>query len=226
MPARMNVQLVPVLAGLLPLMGVMIAFVLSARAGHIPHCFPLIEGCTTISATGRQPPGSFWYKGLMIPGAVFMAVYWKLATDWLRAMGDRGVGVQRLILILGITAAVGLIYYNMVLGHIGEYYRLQRRIGVILYFGLCSLAQILLTSRLYLLRYAFPHWIYCTKLALCALILVWGWLNILLSAFYAGFDGIEDIFEWNIAMLNVAYFLSTYFLWRSTRFHAVLEIRA
>ena len=160
---------------------------------------------------------------MMIPGAVFMAIYWKLTVDWLRAMGDKREVVHNTILILGTLAALGLIYYNMVLGYIGEHYSLQRRIGITLYFSFGYLAQLILTSRLYYLRDGIPRWIFYTKLTVCALILVWGILNITLSTFYSRFEEIEDIFEWNIAILNNVYYFLSYFLWQATHFQATVN---
>ena len=41
------------LTGLLPLLVVNIAYVMSAGGGHIPQCIPYLQGCTSISAAGR-----------------------------------------------------------------------------------------------------------------------------------------------------------------------------
>ena len=153
-----------------------------------------------------------------------MAIYWKLTVDWLRAMGDKREVVHNTIMILGMLAALGLIYYNIVLGHIGEHYRLQRRIGITLYFSFGYLAQLILTSRLYYLRDEIPKWIFYAKLAICALILVWGLLNSALSIFFSHFEEFEDIFEWNIAILNNAYYFLSYFLWRATHFRATFNV--
>ncbi len=220
----MNLRLIPLLAGLLPFFGVHIAFELEAQAGNLPYCFPYFEGCTSISSTGRVPPGSFWFKGLMIPGAVCMAVYWVLMVTWLRAMGERREGVLYTVLALGLVSAVGLVFYNMVLGHIGEDFRLMRRIGITLYFGLGYLAQLVVISRLYYLREGFPGWIFNSKLTVCALILAWGLGNVALSAYSPHNDMLQNIIEWNVGILNNAYYVLTFFLWRTTAFSAAYNV--
>jgi len=196
-----------------------VALELSVQAGQIPDCFPYFDGCTSISSTGRHPPGSIWFKALMIPGAVFMAIYWMLMVRWLGAMGDKQIWISRIILSLGLISAVALIFYTVVLGHIGADYRLMRRLGVTIYFGLSYLAQLILTSRLYYFRDIIPGWIFNTKVLVCMGILVWGLLNIFLSAFYEKFDEIENIIEWNIAILNNVFYVLTWFLWRTTAFN-------
>lgn len=152
----------------------------------------------------------------MIPGAVFMAVYWVLMVRWLAALGEKRVWFLYTITILGIVSAIGLVFYTVVLGYIGDDYRVIRRTGVSLYFGLGYLAQLMVTGRLYYLREVFPPWIFNLKLLVCAGMLVWGLLNIFLSAFYENFDDVQDLIEWNIAILNNAYYLLTCFLWRAT----------
>lgn len=160
----------------------------------------------------------------MMPGAVFMAVYWVLMVRWLAALGEKRVWFLYTITILGIVSATGLVFYTVVLGYIGDDYRVIRRTGVSLYFGLGYLAQLMVTGRLYYLRGAFPPWIFNLKLLVCAGILVWGLLNIFLSAFYENFDDVQDLIEWNIAILNNAYYLLTCFLWRTTVFTADFKV--
>ncbi|MCG8435077.1 MAG: Frag1/DRAM/Sfk1 family protein, partial [Gammaproteobacteria bacterium] len=171
----MKLKYIALAAGLPPLISVHIAYILAVQAGHVPSCFPYIDGCTSISSTGRQPPESFVFKGTMIPSAVFIGIYWMLVYSWLRKMGDDAIVQMRAIFVLGIIAALGLIFYTVVLGHIGEIYRLQRRIGVTLYFALSYLAQLILVNRLHYLiqkqQARIPNWIYKTKLTFCVLIL-------------------------------------------------------
>lgn len=38
------------------------------------------------------------------------------------------------------------------------------------------------------------------------------------SAFYENFDDVQNLIEWNFAILNNAYYLLTCFLWRTTAF--------
>ncbi|MEE4110897.1 MAG: hypothetical protein V2I24_16210, partial [Halieaceae bacterium] len=70
---------------LLPFVAVHIAYLLAADAGQVPWCNPYVDSCTSISATGRQPPASFVFKGVMLPCAMLIAVFWWLQWRWLQA---------------------------------------------------------------------------------------------------------------------------------------------
>ena len=52
---------------LLPIACVNLNQWLSISGGHIPTCFPYIEGCTSISSTGRHGVSYWLFKALMLP---------------------------------------------------------------------------------------------------------------------------------------------------------------
>jgi hypothetical protein len=62
-------------------------FPLAYAAGLMPWCIPYIDSCTSISATGREPPAFFVFKALMIPAAMLLMAYWLLNARWLRQLG-------------------------------------------------------------------------------------------------------------------------------------------
>lgn len=133
------------LTAALPLVAIHLSYVLSAHHGHVEWCVPYVHSCTSISATGREPPAYFVFKGLMIPAAVLMAAYWVISAAWLRQMGCERHVWQRVLVTLGVLASVGLVVYALVLGWIGDAYRLQRHTGVLIFFSFTFLAQLLLT---------------------------------------------------------------------------------
>ena len=122
-----NLQIVALILWLLPWVGVMTAYFLSAQAGEIPSCFPHLEGCTSISSAGRHPPGFFIFKATMLPVAVFAMVYWKLCHDWLAAMGDTARRQNSAMLWLGLLSSLALILYTTFLGSEGDVYRVLRQ---------------------------------------------------------------------------------------------------
>ncbi len=214
---------VAVLAGLLPLVGANVAYVLSAGAGHVPQCFPYLDGCTSVSATGRNPPGSFIYEGTMISAAVFMVVYWYLAARWLQVHGDNSRR-RKALPWMGLFAAVFLVYYTTVVGHIGEWFAIQRRIGVVGYLAGTLFGQLLLVSRIQALSdsgaWALPRWILVAKLALCAGMMLLG-LSVIPAPWFTG-DMVtwERIIEWNFSLLLVLFFPLTAVAWGATGFHS------
>ena len=205
--------LLPLLAGLLPLLAIHIAYLLSAIAAHVDWCFPYLQGCTSISRVGRQPPEELAFKGLMIPGLTLTVLYWIVCRQWLLRLGCTAYRRLRVMTGLGVAGAVFLIVYVVSLGEYGDIYRLLRRGGVNLGAGLTYLAQLLLFGLLH-------HQTNTGQLALPArlrqlftwqiwLVLVIGVASVLTKAlltreFYD--QHLADPFEWNLILLLLLHF--------------------
>ena len=94
----------PLIAGVLPLIAMFGAFAIGVSYGTLPDCNPIIDGCRSISATGRQPPGSFLFRAIMMPQAIILAFTWYLSWLWLqRLRPDIGRGYGMTMLIAGIA---------------------------------------------------------------------------------------------------------------------------
>lgn len=219
---------VAILAGLLPLLGANVAYLLSASAGNVPGCNPYLTGCTSISATGRLPPGSFVYKGTMMPAAVFMLAYWYLAGRWLATHGDN-TRRCRALPWLGLVASVFLIFYTTVLGHVGEWYAIQRRIGVVGYLSATFFGQLLLVSRMADLlangEIKVPAWVYRSKLVLCAGMLLLGLALVFAPLLIKDMTTVERIIEWDFSVLMVLFFPLTAVAWAHDGFGADFRVR-
>ena len=130
----MNPRILALLSAVVPFLAVQLSYLLSASTGYVDWCFPYIDSCTSISATGRKPPASYLFRATMLPSAVVMMAYWWLNHAWMaslqRERGQLRPWSNRWMLILGIVACVGLIMYVTVLGERGEAWRTQRRVGV------------------------------------------------------------------------------------------------
>jgi hypothetical protein len=228
----MPLKSIALFAGLLPLISVHVTYLVAAYFEHVSWCVPYLEGCTSISKTGRYSPANYVFRATIIPSAVFMMIYWKLASQWLVAMGDKQGAINRAILYLGIIGAVFLILYATVLGSEGHVYRLLRRYGVIIYFAFTYLAQLLMASRLlYLVKHLqvdLPRSIYQVKLGLCVALLVIGLISLPVRAFYGGDEfntRLENVVEWNFALWMTLYFVVTYFAWQATAFEASFSVK-
>jgi hypothetical protein len=115
-------------------------------------CIPYFDGCVSISRAARSGPGLMLFKVLMLWASLLLVLSWKYVRDWLldlRACGDRRAWV---LSILGTIGALFLVFYVTALGNEDEWYRWQRRYGVIFYFGGTALAQLLLVWVLWPLR--------------------------------------------------------------------------
>ena len=77
-----------------------------------------------------------------------MMVYWRLSCEWLRTLGSHMTNWNRVMLYLGLAASIGLIIYATVLGSVGQEFRVQRRIGVTIFYIFTFVAQVLMTGQL------------------------------------------------------------------------------
>lgn len=119
---------------------------------------------------------------------------------------------------LGWLACLGLILYVTVLGEIGDLWRLQRKIGTILFFSFTFISQLLLAAMLRKL----PESVHPrattvgTKiLCVCSLMLVIGIASIVIQAISeSAHDRIEDAIEWQLALLLQLNFFLSSALWR------------
>ena len=221
---RTQMKLYPfaLLCGLLPLATIHLCYCWAVYAGHLPLCFPYIESCTSISAAGRQAPEFFLFKGLMIPSAVLLSLYWILNALWLKSLGYPTRRLPLIMVLLAVTACLGLLLYSVMLGAIGDLYRAQRRIGVILFFVFTFASQQLLFVGLKKIQGQNKTIKRHRLMLLCisALILFAAVLAVSISAYDEDYyDSLEDAFEWTVTALLCLFLLVTAFMWKSTYFH-------
>ena len=230
----MNVRIVALLAALVPLAAVHATYLVAAASGQVDWCIPYIDSCTSISATGREPPASYLFRATMLPAAAIIAAYWWLNHVWLaslhRRAGRAGRGraaVNGWMLALGLLACLGLVLYVTVLGEAGQAWARQRRAGAVLFFAFTYLAQLLLLSlvwRLGVWRPPLRRWLLPSMWLLCGSLLLLGILTLILDAWDgAWYDSVEDAFEWWLALLLQLNFFLGYLLWRQAGFSLAVE---
>lgn len=224
--AKLSAWILPLLCGLFFLCSYHIAYLLSAAAGHVEWCFPYLQGCTSISAVGRQPPEELVFKGLMIPALSLSVIYWLICSRWLVFLSLGKQARVRLTVMswLGVAGALMLMMYVLALGEYGDAYRMMRRTGVNLGAGFTYLAQLLLyglVSR------------HCRSVSglTPGLLRLWAvqlWVTLVIGvsaqickalvadAFYRAY--LEDPFEWQVIGLLCAHFFIAAKAWKSTGF--------
>ena len=217
----LSIRLIPLFTGLLPILAVHTTYLVSASEGYVAWCFPYIESCTSISATGRYGSAFFIFKGTMIPVAALQMMYWVLTYKWLVILGDRLL-TAKTIMIVGVIATIFLVIYTVALGAAGDEFRLQRRIGIIVYFTFTFLAQLLLTWRVGILRRQEPS--LPLLVAICYFLLGTGLLTLVLDITLENYAEYEDAFEWVFALVFHGFFLVTWNTWQNTGF-SVLKVR-
>ncbi len=226
----MFVRLLPLIAGLAPVLGANVALVIGVLYETIPACFPYVDGCVSISATGRQPPGSFLFRAVHLPYATVLAGTWYFAWAWLKSVSpDRHATKRAVMLVLGLIASLALIVYVTFLGTTEPVYEFMRRGGIYFYFAAATLAQIAFTTAFLaearkaadpvLERYA------NAMLYLCLSPFVLGLVNLVqkMALSKAVSDPIENSIEWIAALLMQAWYVVLYLLWRRTGFEVVVR---
>ncbi len=218
----MNVRIVALLAAVVPFVAVHATYLVAAAYGWVEWCFPYLDSCASISATGRQPPASYLFRATMLPSSVILAAYWWLNHAWLSELQRRAGGGRRVtndwMLGLGLVACLGLVLYVAVLGEVGTAWARQRRIGTVLFFSFTYMAQLLLLAQLRGLRdqlRSVPDSLPRLMGFFCVLLLATGVLTVILQAWDgAWYLSVEDAFEWSLALMLQVNFLLGYLVWR------------
>lgn len=213
------------LACVIPFLAVHTCYLLAASGGHVDWCFPYIDSCTSISATGRKFPEYFVFKLTMIPSALLMILYWRLNHQWLRWMQVPDSRKLNSIPWMGLVAGVFLIIYVIALGHKGDSFQLMRRTGVTLHFALTYLSALFLTLHLRELNaqgvLPVSGWVLRGMWWICLSVLMIGIAHDLLKGIFDNYEDWEDAVEWNVALLLNLHYLLVWVAWRQTRFQAV-----
>ena len=210
-------------AALIPLLSIHTTFAVAVFEGYISWCIPYWDSCTSIRRTGRHGTAYFIFKGAMLPAALLGILFWWLNSLWLLQLGAPGRG-QLWIPWLGLVACIALAAYTLALGHEGEGFNLIRRIGVVLYFSLTYIAQLLISSALK----DHPRWHQSGKrlLWLSEVTLAVGFLSVILTAAAPDlYSQIDNAFEWILALLINLHALWVALLWRQSSFRAKLLAR-
>lgn len=204
----------PLIAGLMPLIAMFGAFGLGVAYGVLPDCNPIIDGCRSISATGRQPPGSFLFRAIMLPQAILYGFLWYLTVLWLQRMPP-GLSPARArsILIVGVINVVALIIYVTFLGTKEPIYEFMRRTGI--YFGFAGMAFAQFFIALAMLRTELRD-IARYMLGISAFVLAIGLLNFVLKEVLADPDPMENRIEWIATIMMQAWLFLLFLAWRRT----------
>jgi hypothetical protein len=177
---------------LVPVLTVVISYFFSSLGGYVEWCFPLLDGCTSISKVGRYGVSFYLYKIFIIPSVILMIIFWYQINKYFYK--------SNLLLFLSVTSCIFLIIYLFALGFEGKFYRFMREIGIFVFFILSPVSQTLLVfsisnnkikSKFSLKTFLFVY-----------LLFVVGYLLIL------PFDNsnYENVIEWNFALLIFLFF--------------------
>lgn len=218
----MQPAMLALLIALLPLLANNAVYLLSAQQGYVPWCIPYIDGCTTISQAARSGDSIYVYRAVMMVCAVLQIWFWSYAKAWLDLLHGGPSRLARIIMWLGIVAALFLVVYIDFLGTSGEVNRFMRRYGILIFFTFTPLAQLLMLKMHYelltsqqavLLR---TGWLRC-QLVILGLMLMIGIASIVINLTGNKTYVSENIVEWNFSILLSLYYFAMTFIWKGYR---------
>jgi len=212
----MVIRALPLVTGLAPLIGINVAYWIGVNADILPSCIPYIDGCTSISATGRYPPGDRLFRAIMLPQAMLLAMTWHFAALWLRSLSPNNKAATP-ALVCGLVGAAALILYVSYLGTKEPFYELMRRFGIYFYFLGTAIGQIILTLGLERSR------LRQSMLWIVAVPWLLGLANLAQKALRANPDRMENTIEWIVSVFIQVWFLLLYVAWRKTDFDVTVR---
>ena len=198
-----SLRTLALIVAVLPVVAANLCYLISAAAGIIPWCFTYVDGCTSISSTGRHGVGYVLFKAAMLPQAALLVAFWQRYGQHLDAAGQyRGLRLARRA---GEVGALFLVIYVVTLGADTALYAVMRRYGVFVFFlgtflGMCCVSY-------WQWRHAADSARSRTLAALCAAMLLLGLAEIPLGKFGLADNQAENIIEWNFALLMQLWFL-------------------
>jgi uncharacterized protein with PQ loop repeat len=218
----MQPRTLAIIITLLPLLASNGAYLLSAYEGFVPWCNPYIDGCTTISQAGRSGNAIFFFRVSMIIYCVFLIWFWLYAKHWLDILHGQTTKTAHIILWLGLAGMLALIIYIDFLGTTGEVNRFMRQVGVLFYFTLTPLAQLLMLNQHLKIVSNKPavkikNGVLQYQLIALVLMLTIGIISIVLNLTQNKTTATENIVEWNFSLLMVMYFSGMIFIWKDYR---------
>lgn len=217
-PASWPLWPLPLLAGVLPLVATLSAWMLSVHLGLVPACNPFFDGCVSISRAARHDLPNHIFRALMLPAATLQGLVWLMTARWLQQGLGRTPGLRALA-PLGVMAAVALVLYGSFLGTEGPAYRLLRQYGTVVYFGFTCLCMLLAGGAVQKLAAAgalrLPRGLEHAMLGLAAALVLLGLGNAVVAAVFGGAlkARIENVTEWWGALIFVAVFVALSATW-------------
>jgi len=209
---RVFIRALPIIACLTPLIGINIAYWIGASNDVLPSCIPYLDGCTSISSTGRYPPGDRLFRAAMLPQAAILALTWYFAALWLKSLKPASKAGTT-VLVSGVIGALALILYVSYLASNDPFYEVMRRYGIYFYFVGTALAQLALSLALDRspLQRAMV-WVIVTPFVL-------GILNLIQKEVLGILNSNENRIEWIASLLMQIWFVLLWVAWRKTRFN-------
>jgi hypothetical protein len=207
------------LTAVAPIVGINLAYWIGVQFDNLPACIPYIDGCTSISATGRYAPGDRLFRAVMLPQSVLLAVIWYVTALWLRAARPDAQRASNTALVAGIVGALALIVYVSYLASNDPFYEVMRRYGIYVYYVATAIAQIAVSLALP------PSRLRRLMLGIMVTPFVLGLANFVQKAVLPEPDNIENVIEWIVSLLMQLWFVALWVAWRRSGLSLTVRAR-
>ena len=214
----MVIRYLPLIAAIVPIVGINLAYWIGVDNATLPSCNPYIDGCTSISSTGRYPPGDRLFRAVMLPQAVILALTWHFAVLWIKSWRPESRATTT-ALAAGLLGSLALIIYVSYLASNDPFYEIMRRYGIYLYFVGTVIAQIAVTVAMKSSR------LRQVMAGLLVMPFVLGIYNFIQKAFIEELNSMENRIEWVVSLLMQLWFVGLFVAWRRTRFEVEVRTR-
>ena len=222
----MKLHRLPPLIFIVSFLGVALSLWLSRSFELVEHCRVFIDGCISISASGRQEPAVFVFRATIIPVGVLLMLVWWLNVHWLARLGARSRLMSVTMHMLGTASPVLLICYIALIGSAGEIDHAIRQIVISTYFPATLVAKIILAS--VLIRRKPPglaRWLPWTMLMIAVVVLGFAVASVIFDALMDDPSFAHNIMQWHGTTAFAAWYLLLAHAWKLNGYSMELRTR-
>ena len=198
----------------IPSITIIISYLLSLKLNLVPNCIPPLEGCTSISRTGRYFPVNIFFKSFLFITGILIFFYWYKNYIFFKKLPN-----HKLIIIAYICGIISVLFLYLYLIFLGEsnYYQFFRKIGIFIYLLFSIISEFILSIIYYknFNKIEFRIQFVKSKLFLSIFLTC---LGIFLFPFMImkidNVAELRNIISWNYFFLIQINFLITFFIWK------------
>jgi len=222
----MKLHRFPALIFIVSFLGVALSLWLSRSFELVEHCRVFIDGCISISASGRQEPAVFVFRATIIPVGVLLMLVWWLNVHWLKQLGPLTRMQVAAIHVLGTASPVLLICYIALIGSAGDIDHAIRQTVITTYFPATLVAKIILAWQLMSLSPAgLPRWLPRLMLAIAVMVLSLAVASVIFEALMDDPSVAHNLMQWHGTTAFSAWYLLLARAWQLTRFSGQINLR-
>ncbi|MFU8833145.1 MAG: hypothetical protein ACNA7J_13470 [Wenzhouxiangella sp.] len=223
----MRAAWVPWIVVILAVVGAGLSLLISQSLGLVPQCNVFLEGCTSISGTGRQEPASFVYRATIIPAIVLLSVTWWLTAAWLGRLGAANRRWRMALVVFGGLSPVLAVIYVVILGASGVWIDAGRQWISASYFTMALVAKLFVGT--ILLRQArtgnplVPNGLGLAMFAIPVALLLVMVTSVMLELVMADASVAHNLLQWPATMAFAGWYFLLGLSWKVTGLEVRLE---